>query len=65
LSHTVVDRKEAARMRVELTDGGRVFRQEYLSFTSRGYFLSLILTWETEEDRFRLQGLLDSVRFRL
>jgi hypothetical protein len=65
MSNVLVDGKTAARMRMELTGGGKTYRQEYFSFMARDYYLSLILTWETAEQRLRLQNFLETVKFRL
>lgn len=60
-----VGRQWLPRMRVEITDGkSPVFRQEYYAVYRRGYFLSVVLSWEKPEDRYRLQGLLEGLRFR-
>ncbi len=61
----VIDGKKAARMRVEYEDAGKVFRQEYYAFKTFHYFLSFVLTWESVEQRARLQILLDSIHFKL
>jgi len=60
-----VDGRQGARLRVEITQGGKVWRQEYISFMSRKYYLSCVFTWETQEQRLRMQSLLDSLKFRL
>lgn len=53
------------RMRVEMRDpAGKVYRQEYYSVMRRGYYLSVVLSWEKPEDRHRLQNLMDGLRFR-
>ena len=60
----VVAGNEGIRMRIEWTQEGETFRQEYIAFERRGYFLSLVLTWRTAEERMRLGIPLDSIRFR-
>ena len=55
--------KEFARMPVKLTIAGITAEQDYHSIILDGYALSIIVSYNNEEQKDMLQGILDSVTF--
>jgi hypothetical protein len=64
MDHVKVNGRGASRIRIEWRQAGKIFHQEYYAVVRRGYFLSFVLTWETLEERLRLDIPLGSLKFR-